>query len=291
MLIESWMKEMSNMKKAENTIKSYERGLNGFLLWEFDTLEDRTGDEYATVDIEEVYDYLNEKEFADSTKNLYQIAIHLFWCFLLEKKIISENKLEKIKLIKLEEPIPEPFTVDEVNAIYDKIQNSPFKRCALRDAAIMTLMLAIPVRKNEVIKLKRADYSERGNIIFRNRKGKKNTVVGCSRSIIVAIDRYLESRNDDCEYLFAREESDGPMGINAIDNVVWKYAECNPHKLRATAATMMYKSGVPLERIEQIGGWSKNSLTLRKNYIRIDEDDVREDLEATERFLASKKER
>ena len=289
MYIETWIKSMTNMKKAVNTIKTYERGLKAFLLWKFDTLEDQDLNEYEAVDTEEVYEYLNDKEFADSTKNLYQIAIHLFWSFLTEKKIISDNKLEKIKLIKLEEPIPEPFTVDEVNAIFDKMQNSPFKRCVDRDIAIMTIMLSIPVRKNEILKLKLADYSDTGELTFRNRKGKKSTVVGCSRKIIMAIDKYLLTRNDNCEYLFVTEQADGPIGIDAIDNIVMKYAGCNPHKLRGTAATMMYKSGVPLERIEFVGGWQKNSITLRRNYIRIDSEDARNDLEATEKFIASRR--
>jgi len=285
---ESWVKSMENIKKADNSVLGYSTDVKKFLIHLFGNTENMGKEQYEEIGSEDAFEYMNEMEFEDSTKNRKNVAYHLFWSYLKEKGITDINKLEHIKLIKLEEPIPDPFTPEEVAEIYNSIENSMNKRCYDRDVAIMYILLSIPVRKNEIMKLLKTDYTDRGTLIFRNRKGKKSTTVGCSRKIIVAIDRYLATRTDNSKYLFVTEDGQNPVGVKSFDNLVLKYANCNPHKLRGTAATMMYKSGVPLERIEVIGGWQKNSITLKQNYIRIDEDDLRNDLEGTEKFVMSK---
>ncbi len=281
---ENWLKSLSNQKKSENTILAYKRDVNHFLLASFETVDDLTAEEYEEVDIDFVYDYLNDNGFADSTKNRKQIAIHLFWGFLFERGIISKNKIEKTKLITLEEAISDAFSLEEVQEIYDRVNNSPYKRCVKRDQAIMGIMLSIPVRKSEIRKLLREDYTDKGCLVFRARKGKRNTVVGLPRDVIVDIDRYLAERNDDLPWLFVTENNT-QMGVDALDNLVAKYAQCNPHRLRATAATMLYRAGVPIETVESIGGWEKGSKTLRNNYLRIDEDTMRNALEQVNAFV------
>ncbi|AEH23804.1 site-specific tyrosine recombinase/integron integrase [Pyrococcus yayanosii] len=175
-----------------------------------------------------------------------------------------EEEAEKLKSPKVPRTLPKSLTVEEVRRLLSVIP--PTKR---RDRLIVLLLYGAGLRVSELCNLKKSDIDfERSLIIVRGGKGGKDRVVPISKVLLEGIRAYLESRNDDSEYLLVEERRKRKDRLSP--KTVWyllkKYGEragveVTPHRLRHSFATHMLERGVDIRVIQELLGHSNLATT------------------------------
>jgi len=269
--IESWQKWLKRLGRSENTIIGYTNDVVPILQYKFGTDEDKSVVEYQSFTSDDLYNYLEEGKFSPATIGRKIASIKNFYKFLItDRKLFTLNPFDGMVRPSLTKPKSKALTEEETLSIFDKVQSAQYdERCGMRDYAIMTIFLSVPVRKSEIQDLLRTNYTDNGIIILEETKGGKNREIACSREMIQAIDAYLKTRKDDSQYLFVSERGNR-ISTHSMDWLIHKYANVNPHALRATSATNMYRNGVPIATIKATGGWDQSSNTFETHYLKVD---------------------
>ena len=103
-------------------------------------------------------------------------------------------------------------------------------------------------------------------------KGRKHRVSFLNAKAEVALKKYLDTRNDDCEYLFATVKKPyrnlQKDGVEKIVRNIAQRASSNigkritPHILRHTTATTALQSGMPIADISKLLGHESIDTTM-----------------------------
>ncbi len=268
---DGWIVWMGRAKKSKNTILSYAKDTEQLLIHLFGTLENQMSGAYVSVDSDKCYEYFDGNGLSPASVGRKISAMRSFYTYLIkEKKIINSNPFDGMVRPALPKPKPKALSEERTLEIMAKAYEAKYSgRNGMRDHALMTIFMTVPVRKSEVQNLRRADYTEDGVLVIDEAKGNENREIPCTAEMIEAIDEYLETRTDDYEWLFVSERGNR-MSAHAIDNVIHKYAGINPHALRSTSATNLFRHDIPIATIKEIGGWDQGSNTFERTYLRID---------------------
>lgn len=212
-----------------------------------------------------------------------------FFKFLQGKsKIIDENPTLELESPKINKRQPVYLTLDEsVNLLHsmDK-ENKNFER----DYCIITLFLNCGMRLSELCGIKIDKI--KGDILTIIGKGNKERTVYLNDACIRAIDGYMAVRDDskaseeDKKYLLLSSRQK-PINKRTVEILVKKHVynsgmvngKYTPHKLRHTAATLMYKHGnVDIRSLQSILGHENISTT--QIYTHVDNDTLRDAVNA-----------
>ncbi len=217
-------------------------------------------------------------------------AIRTFFNYLHTKaKVIEHNPAAELESPKLKKTLPRHLSIDESVHMLSLAANAddPF---AERDYCILTLFLNCGMRLSELCGINLQDIQEDTLTVLG--KGGKERTIYLNQVCIQAIEQYLptrlEPKLDDKKSQNALFISRNRQRISqrAVQNIVKKYimkAGLDPerysvHKLRHTAATLMYQYGhVDLRSLQQILGHSSVSTT--EIYTHINNDMLHEAVE------------
>jgi site-specific recombinase XerD len=132
----------------------------------------------------------------------------------------------------------------------------------VRDLAIVEMMMKTGLRVSELVDLTLTDLelAERGGrVIVRAGKGGKYREVPLSKEVRVALESYLQKREEDgSQRLFLGQR--GPLNVPGVQYLVTKYAyqarlqEVTPHTLRHTFGKNLVDVGVSLEQVAALLG-------------------------------------
>jgi len=186
---------------------------------------------------------------------------------------ILYNPAADIELPKLEKRLPKHIlTIEEMDIILD-VPNLN-SATGIRDRAIIEVFYSTGIRRMELINLRLYDLDrERGTLMVRLGKGKKDRMVPIGQRAIDWCDRYLmETRPQlytgaDSETLFlthlgeaftpARMSQLARNIINKAD--IGKTGSC--HLFRHTMATVMLENGADIRYIQEMQGHAKIDTT------------------------------
>ena len=193
--------------------------------------------------------------------------------------IIDLNPAEGLESPKIDSRHPIYLTLDEAKKFLDAIDGE-FQE---RDYAIITLFLNCGLRLSELISI---DVNKiKGDILTVIGKGNKERTVYLNGACIRALDEYIAVRPTDnlkdekALFISKRKSRLGPKGIQ---HLVKKYVEkanidkekFSPHKLRHTAATLMYKHGdVDIRALQDILG--HENIATTQIYTHVDDERLR----------------
>ena len=153
---------------------------------------------------------------------------------------------------------------------------------ALRDTALIALMLCTGVREVEACALEVTDLRQRlgGELALHVRKGKgsKERLIpyGDLAWVLAVLDKWLAAADINAGKVFRSfwrggRSLRGPLSVRAVENIVSEYAVMNehgkpmtvrPHDLRRTYARRLYEGGVDLVAISQNLGHASTRTTL-----------------------------
>ncbi len=208
-----------------------------------------------------------------------------FFKFLNSKiKLIDENPTVELESPKINKRHPVYLTLDQSITVLNSMDKS--NKNYYRDYCILTLFLNCGMRLSELCNIEIEKI--KGDTLTIIGKGNKERTVYLNEASIAAIENYLKNRNDlkateeAKKYLFLSSKY-RPINKRSVEILVKKHIEnagfkdqkYTPHKLRHTAATLMYKYGnVDIRSLQNILGHENISTT--QIYTHVDNETLRE---------------
>lgn len=206
----------------------------------------------STFDIFKFLDYCNtEKANINSTRARKTSTLKGYFGYICTKmKYIDINPMDPIEAPKKKKALPKYLTLEQSLALLNSVEGEDKER----DFCILTIFLNCGLRVAEMSSLDIGDINFDENTMIVTGKGDKERKIYLNKSCIDAISAYLKVRPHDNvidrNALFLSRLKKR-MGRQAIQNMVYKYlnkigldgAGYSVHKLRHTAATLMYQHG------------------------------------------------
>jgi len=161
----------------------------------------------------------------------------------------------------------------EISALFTDCANDP-RPIAVRDAAILAVLYAGGLRREEVTKLDLADYDGNKKLIVHGKRSKERTVY-LATGAIVALKNWLALRGEELGPLFfeinkgsnlVREKRITPQAIYYLLKSRAKHAgvsRFSPHDLRRTFVPNLLDAGVDISTVAKMAGHASVDTTAR----------------------------
>lgn len=200
-------------------------------------------------------------------------------------KIIDSNPAADLESPKIDKRNPIYLTLDESKILLKSITGKNRQR----DYCIITLFLNCGLRLSELCSIDLSKIKEDTITIIG--KGNKERTIYLNHACLKSLNTYLPERNRnlnivDIDALFI-SRSNRRINKRTVELLVKKYIKYagldydkfTPHKLRHTAATLMYKYGnVDIRSLQKILGHENISTT--QIYTHVDDEQLREAVKA-----------
>ncbi len=281
---------------SKNTVHEYYYDLRTFfrflkmnnfpeLTMEEIPIKDVTINDLKEVTLGTLYDYLSfiniSRENSASSRARKVSSLKAYFRYLTERaELLETNPAAMLEMPKLKKSLPTYLNLSEANKLLDTVSRSGNER----DICIITLFLNCGMRLSELIGINLKDIKE--DTIRILGKGNKERTVYLNRGCKTAINNYLRVRpNDDLKDRDALFISRNKRRISEqmVQVIIKKYVEAagldptkySPHKLRHTAATLMYQyADVDIRILQEILG--HENLNTTQIYTHIDNKQVKE---------------
>ena len=221
------------------TIKEYIIHVKEFLFY-----CDENKIDYLNINKDIIIDYLKKIDNL-SNKSISAIlsSLRCFYNYLLDNKMIEVNYFKLISNPKLEKKLPTFLSYEDIRKVIDSIEETD--TLSIRNKMIIELLYATGIRVSELknIKIKDINLSEKSIKVMG--KGSKERIVFFNNHSLIAINKYLENRGFNNDYLVLNNKGKEitVRGIELIiKNVIYKAClkvHVSPHTFRHTFATHM----------------------------------------------------
>lgn len=259
------------LNKSPNTIKEYNYDLNNFLkfiMYHYKLIDEKdikninihnmTIDTLKKITLDDIHAYLfylkNKFQSKPATRARKVASIRVFFNYLTQKaNLLEKNPAQNLETPKQDKRIPKYLSLDDSKKLLE-IAMSNDDRNKERDYAIITLFLNCGMRLSELVGINISDINfsdEKLNVIG---KGNKERTIYLNKACINAIHSYINVRpkdavkadSRDALFLSERRERISNRTVQYIVKQELRKAgldtnKYSVHKLRHTAATLMYK--------------------------------------------------
>lgn len=223
-----------------------------------------------------LYLYKEQKGVSHRTIDKYREYITRFFTWANAEGYIPNNPAANIAAIKYEEKPREALTQVELEYLRIACQT-------IREHAIIEFLYSTGARVSELTIIKKTDINWYEKSVRLFGKGKKHRVSFLNAKAEVALIKYLETRDDDCEYLFVTVKKPyRNLGKDAIERIVRNIAHrasdnvgkhITPHILRHTFSTQALQNGMPIADVSKLLGHESVETTM--TYIHSSKEDIR----------------
>ena len=242
-----------------------QRGLDGGKDFDEITIGDVGVDILKSVTLSEVYDFLyyvlNERGGNSSTRSRKSSSIRTFFSYLTVKvNLIDVNPVTELEVPSQRKRLPKYLNLEESVALLSVIEGD----YAERDFLIATLFLNCGLRLSELVGINLRDI--KGDTLRVIGKGDKERTIHLNKACTDAIEAYLKVRPEnlakDKNALFISRLGNR-ISVKTVQYTINKYFKMcglgdkgySVHKLRHTAATLMYQHGnVDIRVLKEILG-------------------------------------
>ena len=207
-------------------------------------------------------------------------AIRAFFRYLTDKRHLLEvNPMSNLEAPSIRKSLPVYLTTEDSIRLLDAVQGE----YAERDYCILTLFLNCGLRVSELVGLNLSDFQ--GDTVRVLGKGNKERTVYLNEACKAALEQYLPKRilphDRDQNALFISRNRNR-INVQTVKWLVKKYIgqagvdtqKYSAHKLRHTAATLMYQNGVDIRTLQNILGHTSVNTTMI--YTHIEDSSLRE---------------
>ena len=298
------------LNKSPNSVKEYNYDLTTFL--RFIKIHFKLTDEedFSNISIKDISISTIEKIKLDdihaflayltqvhhskaSTRARKASTIRIFFNYLTVKaNLIKINPAQNLETPKLDRRLPKYLSLDDSKKLLEVASNED-NRNFERDYAITTLFLNCGLRLSELvgINLVDIDFSEcKLNVIG---KGNKERTIYLNKACMKAISEYIAVRPKNAKHdkkysdkaLFLSERRER-ISRRTVQYIIYKELEqagldsrkYSVHKLRHTAATLMYQYGqVDIRALQELLG--HESISTTEIYTHVNNDQIRNAVE------------
>lgn len=275
--------------RSLNTIKGYARDISYFLQFiiynrnsskygeiKSVSISELDDDFFTTITQEEILEYLfylKKQGLSANTRSRYLSSIKSFFCYLhSNRKIIENEPTNGIDFPKTPEELPVYLTVEEsiklLNAVDKESKNYE------RDFCILVLFLNCGLRLSELVHIDLYDIRSDSTLTVTG-KGNKQRLIYLNEAALDAINKYVNVRLNtdhriiDKNALFISKLTGTRLTPRRVEQIVDTYIAraglsnmgFSAHKLRHTAATLMYQNGVDVRTLKDVLGHKNLSTT------------------------------
>ena len=234
----------------------------------------------CSVTTEEIYDFFiylsNERRNGSAAKSRKLSAIKAFYKFLCQKKhIMEKNPAIDMEGPKKRQALPKFLSIEESVALLEAVENDTESKTKERDYAIITLFLNCGMRLSELCGINLSDLDRELRSLRVVGKGNKERIVYLNDACRDALNKYLVIRREEkykkinTNALFISKQYNR-ISNKTVQWLVYKYLSLagldykhySTHKLRHTAATLMYQTGkVDVRVLKEILGHEQLNTT------------------------------
>ena len=243
----------------------YHKGLASNVEFEAITIDDVDLSMASSVTLTDIYEYMfflmHERKNNAATRSRKISSLRSFYKYYCDKMgAIKENPTRNLETPKKKRSLPKYLTLEESMEFLDSVSGPT----ASRDYCIMTLFLNCGLRLSELVGINMSDISDKTLKV--TGKGNKERTVYLNQACIAAIAAYLKDRPQeglkDADALFISRLKTR-ISPKTVQWVVKKDLAAaglsgkgySTHKLRHTAATLMYQhGGVDIRVLQEILG-------------------------------------
>ena len=300
------------LNKSPNSIKEYNYDLARFLKFikirfkltsETDfsaiAISDIPISEISKIKLDDIHAFLSylaiDLKSKPATRARKVSTIRIFFNYLSQKAgLIENNPAQNLETPKLGKRMPKYLTLDESKKLLNvTCSDEDENENAIRDYAIITLFLNCGMRLSELvgINIKDITFSEcKLNVIG---KGNKERTIYLNKACMNAVKDYLENSrpkegikydSKDALFLSKRRERISNRTVQYIVKRELQKAgldtnKYSVHKLRHTAATLMYQYGnIDIRALQELLG--HKSISTTEIYTHVDNSQVRNAVES-----------
>ena len=262
---------------SQKTVSEYLLDLRTFLRYVVASRNgiDLDGEEFLTIDISaldlafigsirttEIYAFL---QYTGAVrKNLWAakarklVSIRMFYRYLVTKtKQLETNPAADIESPKRKQTLPKFLSLEESLLLLDTIKNDKRSRNVVRDYLIVTLFLNCGMRVSELCGIDLNDINREMQSLRVTGKGAKERIIYLNDACKAALTEYLPIRLAEKNGKSSKEKAlflsgqNNRISVKSVQWMVYKYLDLaglgerhlSVHKLRHTAATLMYQTG------------------------------------------------
>jgi len=215
----------------------------------------------------------NGKPLSFRAQHARLVPLRVFFKWLTRQNVILYNPASELELPKVEKRLPKHvLTVSEAEAVLS--QPDLGEVLGVRDRAILETLYSTGIRRMEVAGIALTDLdAERGTLMVRQGKGKKDRMIPIGERALAWIERYTgEARPElvvppDEGTLFLTSDGE-PITPNRLTKLVREYVDAADlgksgacHLFRHTMATLMLENGADIRFIQQMLGHAELSTT------------------------------
>lgn len=250
--------------------------------------------------------YLATKEVRDGASRVYMKnmlrVISSFYQWMVNEEYVLKNPMNKVDEIKTPKVKKEAFSDNQIEQLRFAIGDD------LRLMCIFELLLSTWCRVSEIAQIKISEISENRETVIIHGKGSKDRTCYINARAKIYLEKYLQERNDDNQYLFPKCK----IAVNSREHIStacmdakrklkdwWKERELvgtghidkstiearlrklgrranvenvHPHRFRRTGATFALRKGMPIEQVSKLLG--HESIETTQIYLDISEHEL-----------------
>lgn len=209
---------------------------------------------FKSVTLDDAYKYLsyckNDKNNSPTTRARKVVAIRQFFKYLTDhKRILEYNPMKMLDTPKTKKALPKYLSLEQSINLLESVDGKNKER----DYAILTIFLNCGLRLSELVALNYNDIKSDNSMCVLG-KGNKERIIYLNSACVDAIRAYMNVRPKDgvidknALFLSSRLKRISPKTVQYIvKNFLEKSGlgemGMSVHKLRHTAATLMYQYG------------------------------------------------
>lgn len=237
-----------------------------------------TPEQISSLDRSDIYEFLSfchaQLDNSASSRAAKLIAVRSMYDYLSTKSsyknIFLSNPAADIATPKKENKLPVYLTIDEVKKILNAIEGS---KTYFRDYCMIFWMVSCGMRLSELVGINLSDIKD-DNLRIRG-KERKERIIPLNESCKIVLENYLLERagykrkSETEDALFLSPQTGKRLTGRRVEQILDQYLlkaglstnGYSPHKLRHTAATILYGQGTGLLELKTLLGHSSTQTT------------------------------
>ncbi|AGA60056.1 site-specific recombinase XerD (plasmid) [Thermobacillus composti KWC4] len=253
-------------RRSMGTVEGYHRTISRLSTWlkenrNITNIQDVTADDIEaflnTLRHPPTVDYPTGRPYEATTRAAMISAIRHFFEWAVKKKYLEFDVSQLIEYPSLKEQLPKSLSVEDAEKLMETAKK---RKLAERDYLMTRIFLTLGVRVSELVGMNEEDINEStGEVLIRG-KGNKERRLPLTPKIVQALDAYRPVRRKILEIrkrkdepaLFISEKRGTRLTRRGAELIIEEIAKesgikynfnVSPHKLRHTAATILYNDG------------------------------------------------
>lgn len=300
LILRDFLNYMQTIKgKSINTVQSYFYDLRLFMRFlkiqrsladkktEFEKIDicDVDINLIKSVTLSDLYEYMsflsNNRDNSSYARARKVASLKSFYKYITNKaKLLEYNPASELESPKVIKRLPRYLNIDESKQLLSSVEGEYSER----DYAILTLFLNCGIRLSELVGINLANIKNETLTVIG--KGDKERMIPLNNACLQALQTYLKVRPVngviDKNALFISERRQRISKVT-VQHIVKKYIKqsgldpqrYSTHKLRHTAATLMYKYGhVDIRALQEILG--HESIATTEIYTHLDMQQIKD---------------